>query len=116
MTRHGTFWIGWTTTDDGTERNIFTAIPGGTSMGTAGGVDFTRTNVTGNGTLSAALNPDSEDDETSFAHRPDKLGMHGWFDGAADSRHTFNEFVADFRFVCSIDSHKGSVVTDADQK
>ncbi|MCK9418484.1 MAG: PilC/PilY family type IV pilus protein [Nitrospirae bacterium] len=48
-----------TASDDGTERNIFTAIPGGTGMGAAGGITFNRSTVTGNATLSAALNPDS---------------------------------------------------------
>jgi type IV pilus assembly protein PilY1 len=46
-------------TDNGTERNIFTAIPGGDGMGTAFGTPFTVTNVTGNATLSSALNPDA---------------------------------------------------------
>lgn len=41
------------------DRKIFTAIPGGLGIGTAFGTPFTVTNVTGNATLSSALNPDA---------------------------------------------------------
>ncbi len=44
---------------NGSERTIFTAIPGGAGMNTVGGVPFTVSSVTGNATLNAALNSDT---------------------------------------------------------